>query len=213
MSDNCIDDILYFYKNNISKYDHTYEYILNVKNISIKLCEELKICDIQRRYVLIVTILHRFFKYKRYCGDLVNDMLSIFFDKTTIGYLFDCIEMISFTKERDIGMKYYEQKLPLIWVFIRNIASDAVKSLMIGHVGDKNLVKHSIKIISSASDYKNHNLDTTVSKYVARYTKDNLLSLPSYARTSAGKELIQQKYIEFINELNANNIWNYMDSN
>lgn len=170
-------------------YNHMKKVAINAKIIM----KDMKVNSKQYRNVLIVAWLHdvadhKYDKDGKLRNKLIEFIKEIEPDKKINKLILSCIDMISFTKEKQKGYKYYEKILPSEWIIIRNIASDADKLEALGEIGIERCKQY------SQEKEGNQLSSNRLLKDVWEYCKEKILLLSSkYIHTNKGKEL--SKYL------------------
>lgn len=98
----------------------------------------------------------------------------------------DCIDTISFSKEKKIGMGYYENLMDSWFVNIRNVVSDADKLEALGTVGILRCIQYTVE--------HNPNISKEgVKQQLIKHCHEKLFLLEEYMRTNTGKRLAKKR--------------------
>lgn len=194
-------------------YEHMKQVFKNSQEICAKICAEgtLISADVIR-WIAIVAWLHDVADHKYDKDGVLMEKVKTFVyeqvvDKDDAEYVLMCIEMVSFSKEKKEGMKYYEKILPEKFVIVRNIVSDADKLEAIGVIGLQRCEAYTKHIAKE----KNEQLtDEEVLYRIAEHCKEKLFILAtSYMRTNPGRKMALDKDMEMrmwmTNRLDARN--------
>lgn len=180
---------------------HGHEHMKQVAKNAKYIMKNMKITKKQKKHALIVSWLHDVADHKYdTSGTLMKKMIK--FVKEIVcdqdaKYIIQCIKMISYSAEKKNGYKYYEEILPLEWVVVRNIASDADKLEAIGEIGIDRCIAYAKELLKIQSE---HIDETKVLEHVWQHAQDKLLLLKTkYIHTSIGKQMANEKHEYMIN--------------
>lgn len=199
-----IDRLKKFVKNNTTGRDpsHGYEHMEKVFNNAIKIYSKLieggeKYNDNVLKYILLVSWLHDVadHKYDR-DGLLMKKVMAFLYEHApkNAEEIRECIKCISFSREKKEGIYYYENILSPMFVFVRNIVSDADKLEALGVVG----IERCEEYTKRSAEEKGIVLgDEELRKLVLEHCNEKLFILASqYMRTRPGR--VMAGYLEAV---------------
>jgi HD superfamily phosphodiesterase len=200
-------------------YEHMKQVFKNSQEICARLCTEGDTigADIIS-WIAIVAWLHDVADHKYDKDGVLKDKVTKFVyeqvvDKEDAKYVLMCIDMVSFSKEKKEGMKYYEKILPEKFILVRNIVSDADKLEALGNIGLERCETYT----RHTAEEKNDQLtDNEILYKIAEHCKEKLFILAtSYMRTKPGRKMALYKDVEMrmwlTNRLSSNNKCGYVN--
>lgn len=170
---------------------HGYEHMEKVYENSVKIMDSMdRISELDRMMVTMVAYLHDVADHKYDKDGKLRKKVIGFLRNYQCEFLMECIDCISFSKEKKLGKKYYETILPEELIGIRNIVSDADKIEALGVTGLERCEMYT----RHDMEEKGENItEDEVMKRVLLHCKEKLFILTSeYIRTKPGYEMAKK---------------------
>ena len=176
-------------------YEHLRKVYVNSMSICSNLCVggyELPVDTL--KWVTLVAWLHDVADHKYDRDGKLAEKAKEFIrelDSENADHLWNCIECVSFSKEKKEGARYYENILPPKFVKVRNIVSDADKLEALGVIG----LERCDEYTRHAADEKNEKLtELDVIERIMIHCKEKLFILATeYMRTEPGSKMAMKR--------------------
>lgn len=164
---------------------HGYSHMSRVAATAMDIMTEMDVSEDQFRWSIIVAWLHDVADHKYDKDESIMRHVEMFLrviDPVNHDNLLKCIKAISFSTEKRLGYKFYEQILPAEWVVVRNIASDADKIEALGLVGIDRCIQY------AQETHENKLSEDEEIMYVWEHAREKILHLhKKYIHTKVGK--------------------------
>lgn len=172
---------------------HGLEHMLRVRDIALKIRSQLPANQQPSAFdVSLVALLHDVADHKYDVNHALTDRVQLFLIKHNFNSfpIMKCIMAISFSTEKRIGKRWFEQILDPYWVRVRDIVSDADKIEALGVVGGERCLQY-------AEEIGHHGKQGV--KHLLQHMLDKLLTLrDEYIVTVPGKAMAQPLQDELI---------------
>jgi len=136
---------------------HGYDHMKVVYENALLIMKNMNLTQNQRRWAIIVAWLHDVADHKYDLDGTIMNNVILFIEKIepTPNYIIECIKAVSFSTEKRMGYKHYENTLPPEWVIVRNIASDADKMEALGKMGVVRCIQYAQEQYEKKSEKSN----------------------------------------------------------
>jgi uncharacterized protein len=178
-------------RDNSHGYEHLRKVYVNSMRICTNLCKGSREIPVDTlKWVTIVAWLHDVADHKYDHDGKLADQVKEFIrelDSQNADHLWTCIECVSFSREKREGAKYYENILPVKFIEVRNIVSDADKLEALGVIGLERCEEYT----RHAAIEKNETLtELAVIERIMIHCKEKLFILATgYMRTNPGYKM------------------------
>jgi len=176
---------------------------------ALLIMKNMNLTQNQRRWAIIVAWLHDVADHKYDLDGTIMNNVILFIEKIepTPNYIIECIKAVSFSTEKRMGYKHYENTLPPEWVIVRNIASDADKMEALGKMGVVRCIQYAQEQYEKKSE-KNCILSNEEQiQYVWNHSQEKILHLHKlYIHTEFGKLLAKPLHDYVVNWLQTQGI-------
>jgi hypothetical protein len=177
-----IEDYIHFVKTTCKGRDssHGYEHMNAVRETALLIFDSLRLrgnLKHIRMYVQIVALMHDVADHKYDKDGTLKQKVHAFLEQEQESeMIWNCIDAISYSKEKKLGRRWFANELPGYWLIIRDVVSDADKLEALGNVGIERCLQYAREVNTN----KSHE---TAVKHLLQHMLDKLLTMKEYIET------------------------------